>query len=199
MRAWSLGLAFFAACWIVAGLAGVSDLLDEPLGHGPVDRAFVALWVVALAAAVVGYWVIWPMGTHTEGRPLRVIAAGVFGVLHGISEGILYVVMWLGIERWVNDPAAVVAATVTVIGVFNGSWRTFVWDVWVTPPHNIESWNARKVLFVHLPVVTLAVVHLTAFGSVAVFLSIQVVALTGAAVHMRFPSPFASGERQTAI
>ncbi len=197
-RAWILGLAYFAACWLVAVMAGVSPFLREPLGGNPGHPVFVVLGVAGLLAAAVGYWLIWPRGTYTAGRPLHVVAATGFGVLHGASEGMLYVAIWLTLSGWITDPIVLVVVTVGAIGVFNGVWRTFVWDVWVTPPHNIVSWNARKVLLVHLPVLTLAVAHLTAFESVAVFLSIQVVALVGAAVHMRLPSPGRRGGGRSA-
>lgn len=192
-RAWILGLGYFATCWLLAIVAGVSSLFREPLGDGTAPTALAAAWLFALVAAYLGYWVIWPRGTFTGDRPLHVVAATTFGALHGASEGILYVAVWLQISGRVSEPALLVAATVAVIGVFNVSWRTLVWDVWVTPLHNIVSWNTRKVLFVHLPVLALAVAHLTVFESVLAFLSIQVVALVGATIHMRFPSPPRAG------
>lgn len=186
LRAWLIGGAYFVACWLVAGLAGV---LDESLAGDVGGIGFWLLTLGALPVAYVAYWVVWPLGTYTADRSARPVAASLFGVVHGLSEGILYVAIWLVIDREFEAGSLVVVLSLAAIAVYNGLWRTFVWDVWVTPPHNIEAWNLRKIAFVHVPVLALGLSHLTLYRSVAVFLAIEVIALVGAAVHMRFPAP----------
>lgn len=186
LQAWLIGGAYFVVCWLVAGLAGV--LGESPAG----DVAGIRFWLLTLGAlgvSYLAYWVIWPIGTYTADRSAQPVAAALFGVVHGLSEGILYVAIWLVIDREVETGWIVVVLSLAAVAVYNGLWRTFVWDVWVTPPHNIEAWNLRKIAFVHVPVLTLGLSHLTLYRSVAAFLAIEVVALVGAAVHMRFPAP----------
>ena len=147
---------YFVACWTVAGVSGALD--GALLGDSDSGWSLV-LGLVALGVAYVGYWVVWPMGSFTADRELHPAAAAAFGVLHGVSEGALYVAIWFVLDREIDDRVATVVASLLAVAAFNGIWRTFVWDVWVTPPHNVEAWNLRKVAFVHVPVLTLALVH----------------------------------------
>ena len=61
----------------------------------------------------------------------------------------------------------------------------------MAPPHNIESWNLRKVLVCHVPFLLLALTHLAVFDNGLLFVLWQAAAMTFAAWHMRFPPPFA--------
>lgn len=187
-RSWVLGFVYFAACWIVAVLSGAVRFV----GDGPwidADGGFVLVGLGAIGAAIVGYWAVWPRGTETHGRPLRPVAATVFGIVHGVSEGLLYLVIWIGVGSIAASNWARVGGAVAAIAAYNGLWRTFVWDVWVTPLHNVADWNLRKIVFVHLPVLTLALTHLALFESGFVFLAVQIVALVGSAIFMHFPAP----------
>lgn len=199
IRSWTLALLYFVACWLVAFAVGTTEMLGDPFGDRAGEPWFWLLGFAALATAGVGYWVVWPMGTHTSDRVPRPVADVAFGVMHGLSEGMLYLTMWSAIDDRAPSGSTSVVLTLAAVATFNGVWRTFVWDVWVTPPHNVASWNARKVLFVHLPVLALAVVHLTLYESVALFLAVQVVALVGATVHMRYSSPVPVSGRRSAI
>ena len=82
-----------------------------------------------------------------------------------------------------------IARTFQNIALFNGLWRSFVWDVWVTPEHNDPDWNLRKIVFVHLPVLLLVLTHLSLYQDVALFLGFETVALVGSAFFMRMPWP----------
>lgn len=189
-RSWTIAIVYFAMCWLIAVATGAWTLFETPLGRDAVGRpGFWALWLVVLVSAYVGYWVIWPMGTHTADRPRRPVVGVLFGAAHGVSEGMLYGAFWWVIDQRDVGRAWTIFLTLGAVAAFNGAWRTLVWDVWVTPPHNIDAWNVRKVAFVHLPVLTLSVMHLTTYRSVVVFLSAQIVALVGAAIYMRLPSP----------
>lgn len=187
-RSWVLGFIYFALCWIVAVLSGAVHFV----GDGPwidADGGFLLVGLGALGAAGVGYWAVWPRGTETHGRPFRPAAATIFGTVHGVSEGLLYLAIWIGVGTITASNWGRVGAAVAAIAAYNGIWRSFVWDVWVTPLHNVAGWNLRKIVFVHLPVLTLAFTHLTLFESGFVFLAVQIVALVGSAIFMHFPAP----------
>ncbi len=83
----------------------------------------------------------------------------------------------------------VVGVAFGAIATFNTLWRTLLWDVWVTPEHNIQEWNLRKVLWVHAPVLLLVLGHLAVYERAMLFVVFETIALTGSAVRMRFPSP----------
>ncbi len=124
---------------------------------------------------------------RSSGRPLTP-AAIVFGLLHGVSEGALYLSLWVQLPASL-DRATAVGVAFGVIAMFNTVWRTLWWDVWITPEHNIAEWNVRKVLWVHVPVLLLVLGHLAAYERAALFIVFETIALTGSAVHMRFPAP----------
>ncbi len=191
LRAWTIGFLYFTMCWLVAYQAGAVELLEAGISSssGEVDSGFWALTSFCLVGAFVGYWVIWPLGTRTHGRRSRPAAAVTFGVIHGASEGSLYIAFWLVISDRISHPVGAVAATVLAIALFNSLWRSFVWDVWVTPEHNDPDWNLRKILFVHLPVLMLVLTHLSLYQDAILFLGFETVALVGSALFMRMPWP----------
>lgn len=190
-RAWTLGVVYFAGCWLVAAATGALGTLGSGFWLGDADPRDTGFWLLTGATAIaafVGYWIIWPLGTDTHGRPFRQAAVG-FGVLHGVSEGLLYLSAWLVVFRRFGATATTVATTLVVIAVFNAMWRTWWWDVWVTPVHNIPAWNARKIVAVHIPVLLLALIHVTLYRSRTLFVGFETIALVGSAIYMRFPSP----------
>jgi hypothetical protein len=186
-RAWLRALAYFTMCWALALGAGAEAYLVTTIGA--VDAAWWWLTGAGLAWAVVGYWIIWPMGTRTYGRPIRPLWVAVFGVLWGASEGMLLLTAWSLIARLDGPPGLTIALSVLATGGFLGLWHALYWDVHVAPEHNIPEWNARKVLLVHFPFLLLALTHLTRYEQGIPFVAMQVVALLGATTAMRFPAP----------
>ncbi len=148
----------------------------------------------ALVVVVVGYWVIWPRGTLTHGRPLNLPAVMVFGVAWGVSEGLLFLSVWAVADRWLPWGWAL-AVTMLAVGAFLGLWHALYWDLKVAPEHNIEAWNLRKVLFVHVPNLAVTVPYLATYGSGAVFVGLQAIGLLGATRAMHFPSPWRTAAR----
>ena len=184
--AWRRASVYFACCWAVALLSGAFAELPGPVLLD--DVGWVVWTVAALAVVVVGYWVIWPMGTLTHGRPLRVGAVLAFGLAWGISEGLLFLSVWTVADRWLPWGVAL-AVTMLAVGTFLGLWHALYWDLKVAPEHNIESWNLRKVLLVHVPNLAVTVPYLATYGSAAVFVGCQAVGLLGATWAMHFPPP----------
>lgn len=204
-NAWRLAFVVFAVYWL--GAAAVEGTVE----HGPLDllaSSLPAQWTsdlmfLATAAAMfvvvgIGYWVIWPLGTETHGRSLNVPAAGGFGVAWGASEGTLYLTLFALVAaatslRWVQ-----MAVVFIILSGFKAVWHTRFWDIYVSPVHNIEAWNLRKVLFVHTPNLLVSLTFLTVYGVGWLFVAAQVVALVGSTLAMHFPSPFSDdGEQRT--
>lgn len=191
-RAWQRAAVYFAACWLIAAATGTlprvwrwppatADQLRDPRW-----LAFTALCLVII---VVGYGVIWPLGTATHGRPLVWAAVLPFGVLWGLSEGQLFAAVWsAAFARW-GASVWTVAVAFLVLAAFIGLWHQFYWDVAVAPLHNIEVWNARKVLLVHTPNLIATLTWLTLYRNGALFVLLQTLALLLSTIFMRFP-PF---------
>ncbi len=184
--AWRRALIYFAVCWLVAWASGALAALPGAVLPG--DVGWLRWTLLGLVVVIVGYWVIWPKGTLTHGRPLRVWAVLAFGLAWGISEGLLFVSVWTVAERWLPWGWALGASLLT-IGTFLGVWHAKYWDLKVAPEHNIESWNLRKVLFVHVPNLAVTLPYLATFGSGAVYVGLQTLGLLGATWAMHFPAP----------
>jgi hypothetical protein len=191
-RSWTVAGVYFAACWVAAASSGALDVItgravvtsDQSAGPG-----FWAMTVLVGATVVVGYWVVWPRGTHWGGRRPHRVSSIVFWVAYGLSEGLLYLSVWVVVADRLGRSAWTVVAVFGVVTTFNAVWRALVWDVWVTPEHNVAEWNFRKVLWVHAPVLVLAVTHVTLYEHGLLFVAFETVALLGATVHMRMPPP----------
>jgi hypothetical protein len=142
---------------------------------------------VCIIVVLVGYGLIWPRGTLTHGRPLDWRATLLFGPLWGISEGLLFVSIWL-MTGWLSDVLWVrwLLAFLS-IAAFIGIWHAAYWDVHVAPDHNIAAWNGRKVVFAHVPNLAVTLAHLALFDQPWLMVLCQAIALTLSTHFMRFP------------
>jgi hypothetical protein len=186
--AWRRASAFFVGCLVVGVASGAVDRLLTD--QGARRDAVWLLWAVAAIAVVVnGYVVIWPRGTFTEDRPSRPAVQVPFGLVWGMSIGLLFLSVheFVALAGWGSWPTGLVSWL--SISAFQGMWHELWWDVKVSPPHNVRRCNVAKVGFAHAPNITLSLIVLVAFGDARLFVALQILALTSSAVAMRFPSP----------
>jgi len=196
VAAWLRACAYFAFAWAVAFLTGaVSTITGNPvIFPGQTSNPWWWLFTVAaVAVIIVGYWVIWPRGTLAHGRRIVFPDTYVFGILWGISEGMIFASVWTTAVRvfgrdnsW--EQLAVFVACYLGLALFIGLWHALFWDTYVAPEHNILAWNFRKVLLCHNPNVIVTTAYVTVFGNLAIYVSLQALALLGATVTMPFPS-----------
>lgn len=189
-RAWLRAILYFAACWLIAVPTDTLALLRTPVTS--IDGLWWPATVIALVVSFVGYWIIWPMGTHTGGRPLHAAWASLFGVAWGVSEGILLIAVWTVIDELVPADWLAVTICFLLFGGLSAVWHTLYWDVRVAPEHNVPDWDRRKVAFVHSPFLLVVLLHLARYGQGRVAVASYTVALVGASIAMRFPPPFDS-------
>jgi uncharacterized membrane protein len=180
---------YFAVCWLVAAGTGVlGDLVDGPLsgqGHDGAGWWLLSAW--CLSHVVVAYWVIWPIGTYTLDRRRHEPSVLAYGIVWGVSQGLLFLSVLERVARVVDGRAARVAVAFVALSVFQGAWHALVYDRLVSPPHNDPAWNLRKVLLCHVPTLLLTLWHVVTYGAPAFFLLCQVIALTGSSWFMRWP------------
>lgn len=190
--AWLQAGLYFGACFALSWATGVLPaVLSQPLAtpanlQDPIWLAFTAL---CIAVEYIAYVLIWPRGTLTHGRKLHWPALLTFGLLWGLSEGQLFLVIWTVAHHWLASPLWAALAALGVISMFLGLWHALYWDIHVAPEHNIPAWNGRKVLFAHLPnlIVTLTYLHL--YNNAGLFVLFQTFSLMASTYFMRFP-PF---------
>ena len=190
--AWKRGGAFVLAAITLGYLSGVTqEITTQAAWPGNLDaRAWPGLAIYTVLI-VVGYGVIWPRGTLTHGRPLRPLRAVFFGLCWGLAQSLVFLTLWtwcglLGLGPWWTAGLAYLA-----IGTYNGLWQALYWDVKVSPPHNIQSWNARKVALVHTPNLLFTLAWLTVYGlpGAWVVVVMQCTALVLSSWTMHFPAP----------
>lgn len=188
--AWLRAGLYFSGCLVLARLFHVLPTVLAGPAADTTQRGF--WWAVAgcLAVEVVAYGVIWPRGTRTHGRPLRPGWQAGFGMAWGISESLWFLTIWAVVEQWGDlNPWVTAGLSFVAISAFTGIWHDRYWDIYVAPEHNIVSWNARKVLFCHVPNLAATLAFLAAYGAVRWFIVFQTLALVLSVFAMRFPAP----------
>ncbi|MEO7386382.1 MAG: hypothetical protein ABIX37_05560 [Gammaproteobacteria bacterium] len=204
--AWLRAALYFSIVLVVSWATGVLKVLvhapfvlpaqvQDPLWLG-----LTGLWTLVTVWGYV-YW--WPRGTLTHGRPLDLVPQVLFGLAWGLTSAQLTLVLWalvedFGFARWIT--AVLVFFLLSGYGqIYQSGW----WDIHVSPPHNIRSTNAKKVLFAHMPFLLVALTHFALFGNALVFAGFHAIALACSAVAMRFPPFWAKDgpvvNRETAI
>lgn len=188
--AWLQATTFFSLCIIASWSAGV---LDAVVFHPTLPLASTAFYVFTAACflvVILGYWLLWPMGTVTYGRRRARTAAVVFGLLDGFCESQLFMCIWALVELTAWPRWGVATAVFFLQGGFKANWDQRYWNVHVAPAHNIDESDKWKVLFVHLPNVVVTFSHFVTYGSAWLYVISQIIALLGSTTAMRFPSPW---------
>ena len=190
IAAWRRAFIYFAICLLLGWWSGALSLIfREPLFTAVSSPLYIPLTIACFAVILIGYGYVWPRGTLTHGRSLNLPMVLLFGLLWGISEGTLFVAVWLIITRWVTAQWLVILLVFLILSTFIGLWHALYWDIYVAPEHNIEEWNLRKVLFAHTPNLILTMTHLTLFQNAGLFVLWQTIALLLSTYFMHFP-PF---------
>ena len=185
--AWGRALVYFTVCLALAETAGVLRDIGEI--RFPRDADWIVATTLVTLYALFAYAYFWPLGTETHGRPRRVLAGTAFGVLWGVSQGALLLTVYGLLESIGWAPSLTVAAVFVTWSVLTAAWHSQYWDIYVSPKHNIESWNLRKVLVAHMPFLLLCLAHYAIWDHEYLVIAWHVIALTASALTMRFPSP----------
>jgi len=106
----------------------------------------------------------------------------------GSATGQLILSIWTlwhntGWSRWI-----VWIGAYACIAAWQGLFQDLYWDVRVTPEHDTPWSISRKVMFTHIPNVTITLTYLTLFENRLIFVLLQALALVGASIFMRFPA-----------
>jgi NAD(P)-dependent dehydrogenase (short-subunit alcohol dehydrogenase family) len=193
--AWLRAFAYFSFAWAFAAASGTIDTLARnPLVFEDQwdDAVWVISTVVVFAVIIVGYWIVWPIGTQAHGRKIVIPDTVVFGVCWGVSEGLVYGSVWLLAHRALDDlwagPVWVALVVIIVMSIFSGVGHATYWDVHVSPEHNIIDWNMRKVALVHNPNLVLCTIYVTWGENLGIYVMLEALALLGSTLFMPFPT-----------
>ncbi|GMI38856.1 hypothetical protein TeGR_g2294 [Tetraparma gracilis] len=193
--AWLQAFTFFSLCILLSWRTGVlSATFFHPLPR-PVDTLEEKLFGASTFAVVLlGYWVIWPMGTVSYGRSKEcsltysAVMCTLLGVIDGACEAQLFLVFWAVIEASFGWPRwGTALLTFLVQGGFKANWDQLYWNKYVAPEHNVPTWNKWKILFVHVPNVLVTFSFFVSYGVAWMYVASQAVALVGSTNAMKFP------------
>jgi len=190
--AWIRAAVYFTACFAIAYFSGAMQLvLSHPLvtAENLRDARWIVFTLLCIAIEIWAYVFLWPRGTLTHGRQLYWSVVLTFGVVWGLSEGLLFLSVFILISKVFASKFVIWLVSFLVIGIFIGLWHQFYWDIYVAPEHNIPEWNAKKVLFGHMPNIMITLAYLTFYESAGLFVLFQAFALIASTHFMRF-SPF---------
>ncbi len=189
--AWLRAGLYFCACLLIANVSGVLfKVLNSPLATAAqlVNPFWWLLTAACTVVIVVGYAVIWPIGTFHDGRQRHAALSLLYGSVWGICQGLLFLSFWAWVEYSGLAVYWVAIISYGLIGAYNGCWHNFFWDIYVSPPHNYSEWNGRKVLFCHTPNLLICLSYLALYGNAGIYVLLQGVALAASAYAMRFPA-----------
>ena len=153
------------------------------------DPAWLGMTLLCFGITFWAYGVWWPRGTVTHGRKAYPLASAAFGMLWGTAASQLQLGLFSTFQFFGLGRGAAAATVYVFFALFTSWFQLFWWDIRVSPPHNVRAWNTKKVLFAHNPFLIATLVHFAWFGNAALFWLFQALALTCAAIAMRFP-PF---------
>lgn len=191
-KAWMRASVYFAACVGIAWWSGtLVELLASPIAtEAQFNDLHWWLSVIVVSAYVkFAYFYYWPKGTVTHSRELRPGYALLFGFFWGSCQGLLFLTVYRYVQSFDLGTLANVVIMFVAYSVFSGLWQSRYWDIYVSPEHNIEEWNLRKVLVCHTPFLLLALSHLAIYDNGAIFVLWQAIAMMASAWNMHFPAP----------
>jgi hypothetical protein len=193
LLAWQRAGMYFSAGLLLSWSLGVlQGLLTAPLVT--IDQLGSMVWVAyTLFYAVVlwvGYMIIWPKGTYTDGRKAHPAITSLYGLAWGLCHGQVFLCIWALAELSGLNSYWVAAITYLLLSGYNFAFHQYFWDVQVSPPHNYEAWNMKKVQYCHAPNLLLGLVWLAIWGNYGLWLLLQTFCLLVSAHNMRFPAWF---------
>lgn len=191
-RAWLRATIYFVVCFMVAHFTGALSLvLNQSLASAEDlrDVRWILFTLLCVAVEVWGYVYLWPRGTLTHGRQLYWSVVLTFGLVWGLSEGLLFLSVFVLASKFIVSKIVVWLVSFTLISMFLGLWHQFYWDIYVAPEHNILEWNIKKVLYGHIPNIVITLTYLSMYGNAGIFVLCQTFALVASTYFMRFP-PF---------
>ena len=192
--AWLRALMYFCVCLLLSWASGVFTVLVNAALVSEPQHLRDPIWWVALIAILLfqfyAYFRVWPSGTFHLHRSKYVVSAFVFALLWGFCEAQLFLVFWAVIETSGLDRIWIAVLTYIAVGPFYALWHPKYWDIYVAPEHNIKVWDIKKVLRCHTPNMLLGLGFLCVYGSVPIYIAMNMLCLVGSTYYMRFPAPW---------
>jgi hypothetical protein len=189
--AWLRACAYFSAALLLSWSLGVMQaLLAAPLIRAEQlqDPWWIAITLLYVVVLWVGYAIVWPRGTFTDERRAHPLLTSLYGITWGLCHGQVFLCIWAVAELSGLNSYWVAAITYLLLSAYNFAFHQFFWDILVSPPHNYEAWNMKKVQYSHAPNLLLGLTWLALWGNFSLWLILQTLCLLACSHVMRFPA-----------
>jgi glucan phosphoethanolaminetransferase (alkaline phosphatase superfamily) len=121
--AWLRATIYFATCFVIAyGSGALQKVLDAPLAttENLRNMQWILFTLLCIGVEVWAYVFLWPRGTLTHGRRLYWSVVLTFGVFWGLSEGLLFLSVYILASKFIASRFLVWLVSFLVIGTFIG-------------------------------------------------------------------------------
>lgn len=178
LLSWSLG--------VLQSLLSAPLITEQQLG----SMAWISYSLFYLVVLWVGYAILWPRGTFTDGRRSHPFITSFYGLAWGLCHAQVFLCFWAVVEWSGLNSYWVAAISYLLLSAYNFAFHQFFWDLKVSPPHNYAQWNMKKVQYCHVPNLVLGLTWLAIWGNFGLWVLLQTCALMISAHAMRFPAWF---------
>jgi len=187
---WLRALIVFCSFLILAWHAGTIDMiLANPFVRS--EQLQSTAWIVYTAFCFVfvfiAYWIVWASMTITFNRKRHLLVQVCFGLVWGICMSLVFLTIWNACGRFGWPMWGRWIVGYVLLSAFMGLWQDLYWDVWVVPEHDTPRSLKLKVIYSHVPNMTICLTYLAIYDNQWIFLMLQTMALTGASIFLRWP------------
>ncbi|MHA1914996.1 MAG: hypothetical protein ACW986_12435 [Promethearchaeota archaeon] len=135
--------------------------------------------------------IVWPRSTLTFDRKYSFGSEIFFGIIWGFSTGGLVLSFY---HLW-SLAGFTTRVTYILSYICIGVWQFFIqayfWDIYVSPEHDTPRSLLIKTIACHIPNMLISLRFLAIWGNYAIFIIINIIALTSSTIAQKFPAPWA--------
>jgi hypothetical protein len=187
---WTRAGIYFCACLIISWVTGTMEkILANPFvtQEQLQSTAWIIWTAVCFVLIVVAYWVVWASMTVTFKRKRYLLVQTCFGIVWGVCTAQIFLTIWnfCGIFDWPLWGRWLLGYV--LLSAYMGLFQDLWWDVYVIPEHDTPRSLKLKVVFSHVPNMTVCLTYLALYDNQWIFIILQTMALTGASIFLRFP------------
>lgn len=187
---WLRALIVFCSFSILAWHAGTIDtLLANPFVTSAQlqSTAWIIYTAFCFVFVFIAYWIVWAGMTLQFNRKRYWAVQIGFGLVWGTCTSLVFLTIW-NVCRSFDWPVwGQWIAGYALLSAFMGLWQDLYWDVWVVPEHDTPRSLKLKVIYSHVPNMTICLTYLAIYDNQWIFIILQTMALTGASIFLRWP------------
>lgn len=189
-RAWQLAATYVGLLLLFSLLAGTPQALlrQPPVAAGQLgDLRWWLLLLASTGLTITVYGGYWASHTLCFGRRLRPLPQAAFGMAWGLGLGLWMLTLLRWSQAWFGSGPLAALLAFALISCWMVVAQSYFWGVHVTPEHDTPRSNRSKVGRCHVPHLLASFLFLVITGNGALFVGLQMLALSITSLAMRMP------------